>query len=90
MPAEKTVSVTIFMADPHGGVHYIPKGEPETVLQHGGTYVVPVSFAAQLVHSKRAVYADPTEDHDTGPLTSEALNSDPKPASGDSTTRRRR
>ena len=92
MRAEKTVSVKIVMADPRGGVHYRPnKDQAEVVLQHGSVHTVPVSFAAQLVNEKRARYADPNEDHDTGPLTSEALNSDPKPdrAAAPSPARRR-
>jgi hypothetical protein len=91
MPVEKKVSVKIVMADPHGGVHYIPaKGEQEQVLQHGSTHVLPVGFAAQLVHSRRAVYADPSEDHGTGPLTSEALNADPVPEKAPAPSGRRR
>jgi hypothetical protein len=89
MAPVKTVAVTITMADPHGGVNYIPRaGEPGVVLNHGETHELPLGFARSLIHSKRAVLVDPDAVLDTGPLTTDALNSDPSPAS-DPTIRRR-
>lgn len=89
--AQKTVAVTINTGNKDSGVYYAPKaGEPGKDLMHGETHDVDVQFAAGLIHSKRAVLADPDATLDTGPLTTESINGDPSPANADPSVRRKR